>query len=114
MFVCYYVFSYLKLLLILLACRMRKEEERREEVGAVAYYHEWVEKWKKDTSNVAVEDTSKVTGEGVVDQLLDMLQHQSQREYRRMQGTDFRIARDPLTLRMPEEEIKQGTSLHIF
>ncbi|XP_024387345.1 protein PLASTID TRANSCRIPTIONALLY ACTIVE 12, chloroplastic [Physcomitrium patens] len=87
--------------------RMRKEEERREEVGAVAYYHEWVEKWKKDTSNVAVEDTSKVTGEGVVDQLLDMLQHQSQREYRRMQGTDFRIARDPLTLRMPEEEIKQ-------
>lgn len=87
--------------------RMREEEERRKEAGAVAYYKEWVGKWKKDTSKVTVEERAKSTGEGVVDQLLDMLQHQSRREYRRMQGTDIRIARDPLTLRMSDEEIIQ-------
>lgn len=93
---------------------MREEEERRKEAGAVAYYKEWVGKWKKDTSKVTVEERAKSTGEGVVDQLLDMLQHQSRREYRRMQGTDIRIARDPLTLRMSDEEIIQGNYIHMY
>ncbi|KAG0590719.1 hypothetical protein KC19_1G122200 [Ceratodon purpureus] len=87
--------------------RMREEESRRKKVGAVAYYKEWVKAWRQDTSKEAVEEKKKNSSEGVVDQLLDMLQHQSLKEYRKMQGTDIRIARDPLTMRMPEEEMKQ-------
>ena len=93
---------------------MREEENRRKNVGAMAYYKEWVKAWRHDTSKAAVKAKAKKTGEGVVDQLLDMFQHQSLMEYRRMQGTDIRIARDPLTMRMSEEEIKQGMSLNNF
>lgn len=93
---------------------MREEESRRKKAGSVGYYKEWVKAWRSDTSKAAVEAKAKKTGEGVVDQLLDMLQHQSLKEYRQMQGTDVRIARDPLTMRMPEEEVKQGVSLNIF
>lgn len=87
--------------------RMREEEARRKKVGAMAYYKEWVKEWRDDTSQAAVKEKSMKTGEGVVDQLLDMMQQQSLKEYRKMQGTDIRIRRDPLIMRMPEEEVKQ-------
>jgi urate oxidase len=93
---------------------MREEEARRKKVGSMAYYKEWVKAWRQDTSKAVVEENAKKTGEGVVDQLLDMLSHQSLMEYRKMQGPDIRIARDPLTMRMPEEEVKQGMSLNFF
>lgn len=93
---------------------MREEEARRKKVGAMAYYKEWVNKWREDTSQAAVKEKATRTGKGVVDQLLDMMEKQSLKEYRKMQGTDIRIRRDPLIMRMPEEEIKQGMSLHIF
>lgn len=92
---------------------MREEEARRKKVGSMAYYKEWVKAWRHDTSKAAVEQKTKKTGEGVVNQLLDMMQQQSLREYRKMQGTDIRIRRDPLTMRMTEEEVKQGMSLDI-
>lgn len=73
----------------------------------MAYYKEWVKEWRDDTSQAAVKEKAKRTGKGVVDQLLDMMQQQSLKEYRKMQGTDIRIRRDPLTMRMSEEEVKQ-------
>lgn len=87
---------------------MQEELERRKELGAMAYYQEWVKAWAKDTSKEAIEAHAEKTGEGVVDQLLDMFQHQTRGEYRIMQGTDIRIRRDPLTMRMREEQMKQG------
>jgi len=92
---------------------MREEEARRKKVGSMDYYKEWVKAWREDTSKAAVQEKAKRTGKGVVDQLLDMMQQQSLREYRKMQGTDVRIRRAPLTMRMTEEEIKQGMSRHI-
>jgi len=87
---------------------MRAEQERRKEIGSVAYYQEWVKEWQKDTSLEAVEEHEKKSGEGVVDQMLDMFQYQTQTEYQHMMGTDIRIRRDPLTMRMRDEQIKQG------
>lgn len=37
-----------------------------------------------------------------------MLSHQTDREYRIMMGTDIRIKRDPLAMRMREDQIKQS------
>jgi len=38
-----------------------------------------------------------------------MFSHQTDREYRVMMGTDYRIQRDPLAMRMREDLIKQST-----
>lgn len=38
-----------------------------------------------------------------------MFSHQTDREYRIMMGTDTRIRRDPLAMRMREDQIKQST-----
>lgn len=40
-----------------------------------------------------------------------MFQHQTDREYRIMMGTDTRIPRDPLAMRMKEDQIKQSTHI---
>jgi len=40
-----------------------------------------------------------------------MFQHQTAGEYRIMMGTDVRIQRDPLAMRMQEDQIKQSISL---
>jgi hypothetical protein len=40
-----------------------------------------------------------------------MFQHQTAGEYRIMMGTDVRIQRDPLAMRMREDQIKQSISL---
>lgn len=37
-----------------------------------------------------------------------MFSHQTDREYRIMMGTDIRIRRDPLAMRMREDQIKQS------
>lgn len=38
-----------------------------------------------------------------------MFSQQTDREYRIMMGTDIRIRRDPLAMRMREDQIKQST-----
>lgn len=38
-----------------------------------------------------------------------MFSHQTDREYRIMMGTDVRVPRDPLAMRMREDQIKQST-----
>ena len=43
-----------------------------------------------------------------------MFQHQTAGEYRIMMGTDVRIQRDPLAMRMREDQIKQSISLLKF
>ncbi|KAL0305461.1 UNVERIFIED_CONTAM: protein PLASTID TRANSCRIPTIONALLY ACTIVE 12, chloroplastic [Sesamum radiatum] len=40
-------------------------------------------------------------------QLIEMFMHQTDKEYRIMVGTDIRIRRDPLAMRMREDQIKQ-------
>lgn len=80
-------------------------------MGSMAYYKEWVKEWRPDTSKAAVKEQEKKTGQGLVDQMMDMLQLQSRGEYRQMQGTDIRIRRDPLTMRLSEEEVKAGMLL---
>jgi hypothetical protein len=42
-----------------------------------------------------------------------MFQHQTAGEYRIMMGTDVRIQRDPLAMRMQEDQIKQSISLFL-
>ncbi|KAH7422091.1 hypothetical protein KP509_13G090100 [Ceratopteris richardii] len=86
--------------------RLDMETRRREEIGAVAYYSEWVKAWDKDTSKEAVQKHYEETGEDVSVQLLTMFTHQTFEEYRMMMGTDPRIQRDPLCMRMTPEEMK--------
>lgn len=89
-------------------CRIEAEEERKRDVGALAYYKEWVKAYKKDTSKEAVQKHFEETGEEEGIQLLDMFSYQTDKEYRIMMGTDVRIRRDPLTMRMRPDQIKQG------
>ncbi|XP_024525277.1 protein PLASTID TRANSCRIPTIONALLY ACTIVE 12, chloroplastic-like [Selaginella moellendorffii] len=83
--------------------RLAAEAKRRDEIGAMAYYHEWVKAWDKDTSKEAVQKHYEETGEDVALQLMNMLACQTQREYRQMMGTDVRIRRDPLVMRATRE-----------
>lgn len=64
--------------------------------------------WKKDTSREAIEKHFEETGEDEITQLIDMFSHQTDREYRIMMGTDIRIKRDPLAMRLREDQIKQS------
>ena len=88
--------------------RLQAEQERLEKIGPMAYYSEWVEAWKRDTSREAVQKHFEETGEDENTQLIEMFQHQTDREYRIMMGTDIRIQRDPLAMRMREDQIKQS------
>lgn len=92
----------------LILCRLRAEQERLERDGPIAYYSEWVKGWKKDTSREAIQKHFEETGEDENAQLLEMFCHQTDREYRIMMGTDVRIRRDPLAMRMREDQIKQS------
>ncbi|KAL7131100.1 hypothetical protein ABFS83_13G176500 [Erythranthe nasuta] len=88
--------------------RLQDEFDKLEEIGPIAYYSEWVEAWKeKDTSREAVQRHFEETGEDENTQLLEMFMLQTDREYRIMMGTDNRIRRDPLAMRMREDQIKQ-------
>jgi hypothetical protein len=93
---------------ILLNCRLRAEHERLERDGPLAYYSEWVKAWKRDTSREAIQKHFEETGEDENAQLIEMFCHQTDREYRIMMGTDVRIPRDPLAMRMREDQIKQS------
>lgn len=86
--------------------RLDMETKRREEIGGLAYYSEWVKAWKEDTSKEAVQRNFEETGEDESVQLMKMFQHQTFAEYRIMMGTDPRIQRDPLCIRMTMEEKK--------
>ncbi|PKU71574.1 protein PLASTID TRANSCRIPTIONALLY ACTIVE 12, chloroplastic [Dendrobium catenatum] len=87
--------------------RLREEQRRLEDIGPIAYYSEWVKAWTKDTSRKAVQKHYEETGEDENTQLITMFQHQTAEEYRIMMGTDVRIQRDPLAMRMREELIKE-------
>ncbi|KAM5587578.1 protein PLASTID TRANSCRIPTIONALLY ACTIVE 12, chloroplastic [Rosa sericea] len=87
--------------------RLQAEQEKLDKIGPLAYYSEWVKDWKRDTSREAVQKHFEETGENETTQLIDMLSHQTDREYRIMMGTDIRIKRDPLAMRMREDQIKQ-------
>ncbi|PSS28903.1 Protein PLASTID TRANSCRIPTIONALLY ACTIVE 12 like [Actinidia chinensis var. chinensis] len=87
--------------------RLQAEQERLERIGPLAYYSEWVKAWKRDTSREAVQKHFEETGEDENTQLIQMLSYQTDREYRIMMGTDIRIRRDPLAMRMREDQIKQ-------
>ncbi|XWS19893.1 hypothetical protein CRYUN_Cryun31cG0055400 [Craigia yunnanensis] len=87
--------------------RLKAEQERLESVGPMAYYSEWVKAWKIDTSREAIQKHFEETGEDENAQLIEMFCHQTDREYRIMMGTDVRIRRDPLAMRMREDQIKQ-------
>ncbi|KAM1864563.1 hypothetical protein FF1_004640 [Malus domestica] len=87
--------------------RLQAEQERLDRTGPLAYYSEWVKAWKRDTSREAVQKHYEETGENETTQLIEMFSHQTDREYRIMMGTDTRIRRDPLAMRMREDQIKQ-------
>ncbi|XP_010275036.1 PREDICTED: protein PLASTID TRANSCRIPTIONALLY ACTIVE 12 [Nelumbo nucifera] len=87
--------------------RLQSEQERLERIGPIAYYSEWVKAWKKDTSQEAVQKHFEETGEDENTQLINMFQNQTAAEYRIMMGTDVRIRRDPLAMRMREDQIKE-------
>lgn len=87
--------------------RLQAEQEKLERIGPIAYYSEWVKAWKRDTSREAIQKHFEETGEDENTQLIEMFQHQTDREYRIMMGTDVRIKRDPLAMRMREDQIKQ-------
>ncbi|CAM6093227.1 unnamed protein product [Calypogeia fissa] len=87
--------------------RMEAEAARKKKIGALAYYKEWVKAYKGDTSKEAVQRHFEETSEDEGLQLLDMFAYQTAEEYRIMMGTDVRIRRDPLTMRMREDQIKQ-------
>ncbi|KAL5977417.1 hmr,ptac12 [Asimina triloba] len=87
--------------------RLKEEKERLERIGPVAYYSEWVKAWDRDTSREAVQKHFEETGEDENDQLIEMFQHQTDGEFRIMMGTDIRIRRDPLAMRMREDLIKE-------
>lgn len=90
---------------------MEKEKESLESIGPIAYYSEWVSAWKRDTSREAVQKHFEETGEDENTQLIEMFTYQTDREYRIMMGTDQRIPRDPLAMRMKEDQIKQSIFL---
>ncbi|XP_057947969.1 protein PLASTID TRANSCRIPTIONALLY ACTIVE 12, chloroplastic isoform X2 [Malania oleifera] len=87
--------------------RLQAEQERLEKIGPIAYYSEWVKAWDRDTSREAVQKHFEETGEDENTQLIQMFQCQTDREYRIMMGTDIRIRRDPLAMRMREDQIRQ-------
>ncbi|KAJ8762657.1 hypothetical protein K2173_010678 [Erythroxylum novogranatense] len=87
--------------------RLQAEQERLEKIGPIAYYSEWVKAWKRDTSREAIQRHFEETGEDENTQLIEMFSHQNDREFRIMMGTDVRIRRDPLAMRMREDQIKQ-------
>ncbi|XP_020237027.1 protein PLASTID TRANSCRIPTIONALLY ACTIVE 12, chloroplastic isoform X2 [Cajanus cajan] len=87
--------------------RLQAEQDRLERDGPIAYYSEWVKAWKRDTSREAIQKYFEETGEDENAQLIEMFCHQTDREYRIMMGTDLRIQRDPLAMRMREDQIKQ-------
>ncbi|KAH6773495.1 plastid transcriptionally active 12 [Perilla frutescens var. hirtella] len=87
--------------------RLEAEQDKLEEIGPMAYYSEWVKAWKRDTSREAVQKHFEETGEDENTQLIEMFTYQTDREYRIMMGTDVRIRRDPLAMRMREDQIKQ-------
>ncbi|KAL1187630.1 Protein PLASTID TRANSCRIPTIONALLY ACTIVE 12 [Cardamine amara subsp. amara] len=87
--------------------RLQAERERLAKEGPMAFYSEWVKAWKRDTSREAVQKHFEETGEDENTQLIEMFSHQTDREYRIMMGTDIRIKRDPLAMRMKEDQIKQ-------
>ncbi|KAK6150110.1 hypothetical protein DH2020_017635 [Rehmannia glutinosa] len=87
--------------------RLQAEQEKLERIGPMAYYSEWVSAWKRDTSREAIQKHFEETGEDENTQLIEMFMHQTDREYRIMMGTDNRIRRDPLAMRMREDQIKQ-------
>lgn len=87
--------------------RLKAEQERLEKIGPIAYYSEWVKAWKKDTSREAVQKHFEETGEDENMQLIKMFQHQTAAEFRIMMGTDVRMRRDPLAMRMREDLIKE-------
>lgn len=87
--------------------RLKDERERLEKIGPMAYYSEWVKAWKRDTSREAIQKHCEETGEDENAQLIEMFSQQTDREYRIMMGTDMRIRRDPLAMRMREDQIKQ-------
>lgn len=94
-----------------ITCRLQDEQERLDRIGPIAYYSEWVEAWKRDTSREAVQKHYEETGEDENTQLIEMFTYQTDREYRIMMGTDIRIRRDPLAMRMREDQIKQSMLL---
>ncbi|XP_011620768.1 protein PLASTID TRANSCRIPTIONALLY ACTIVE 12 isoform X2 [Amborella trichopoda] len=87
--------------------RLKAEQERLEKIGPIAYYSEWVKAWKRDTSREAVQKHYEETGEDENTQLIEMFCHQTAAEFRIMMGRDVRIQRDPLAMRMREDQIKQ-------
>lgn len=91
--------------------RLQAERERLVKEGPMAFYSEWVKAWKRDTSREAVQKHFEETGEDENTQLIDMFSYQTDREYRIMMGTDVRIKRDPLAMRMKEDQIKQSMKL---
>jgi len=94
-------------------CRLEAEQEKLERIGPIAYYSEWVKAWKRDTSLEAIQKHFEETGEDETTQLIEMFSHQTDREYRVMMGTDVRIRRDPLAMRMREDQIKQSIDFEI-
>lgn len=94
--------------------RLKAEQERLEKIGPIAYYSEWVKAWKKDTSREAVQKHFEETGEDENTQLINMFEHQTAAEFRIMMGTDVRIRRDPLAMRMREDLIKESTNFPIL
>uniref|UniRef100_A0A1D1XTR2 Methionyl-tRNA formyltransferase n=2 Tax=Anthurium amnicola TaxID=1678845 RepID=A0A1D1XTR2_9ARAE len=87
--------------------RLQAEQRRLEEIGPIAYYSEWVKAWTRDTSREAVRKHYEETGEDENTQLQTMFQYQTAEEYRIMMGRDVRIQRDPLAMRMREDQIKE-------
>ncbi|XP_077243811.1 plastid transcriptionally active 12 isoform X2 [Tasmannia lanceolata] len=87
--------------------RLQAEQQRLEKIGPIAYYSEWVKAWKGPTSREAVREHFEKTGEDENTQLITMFQHQTAAEFRIMMGTDVRIRRDPLAMRMREDQIKE-------
>lgn len=87
--------------------RLKAEQDKLQKVGPIAYFSEWVKEWKRDTSREAIQKHFEETGEDENTQLIEMFCHQTDREYRIMMGTDVRIRRDPLAMRMREDQIKQ-------
>lgn len=87
--------------------RLKAEQDKLAEIGPLAYYSEWVKEWKRDTSREAVQKYFEETGEDENTQLIEMFSHQTDREYRIMMGTDIRIKRDPLAMKLREDQIKE-------
>lgn len=87
--------------------RIKVEADTLERIGPVAYYSEWVAAWTRDTSREAIQKHFEETGEDENDQLLEMFSVQTAAEYHIMAGTDVRVPRDPLAMRMREDQIKQ-------